>query len=250
MIVYPPNNIIGTQDSLKEKNKSIFINILFLISFFTLIRLGFWQLDRADQKNEINQNYIERQSEEEISDQGLINEENLWRKFKLDGEFLNINFFLDNQMYRRNAGYTVFTPFLTSEGLTILVNRGWHPLLESRNEVPLIENISGPKTITGILSPIPSHGIILTDQNIELIDTSSVRIQRMDLSEIKNMIKIEDLEINSLVLTLERPIDQNLVKHLVLPVSNSEKNYGYAFQWFAFAATLLIIFIVLRKKSK
>lgn len=235
---------------MKEKNRSIFINILFVISFFTLIRLGFWQLDRADQKNDINQNFLERQSDEVITDQSLISEENIWRKFKLNGKFLNINFFLDNQMYRRNAGYTVFTPFLTSEGLTILVNRGWHPLPESRNEIPSIENISGPKTITGILSPIPSHGIILTDQNIELIDTNSVRIQRIDLSEIKNMIKMGDLEINTLVLTLEKPIDQNLVKHLVLPVSNSEKNYGYAFQWFAFAATLLIIFIVLRKKSK
>lgn len=235
---------------MKEKNRSIFINILFVISFFTLIRLGFWQLDRADQKNDINQNFLERQSDEVITDQSLISEENIWRKFKLNGKFLNINFFLDNQMYRRNAGYTVFTPFLTSEGLAILVNRGWHPLPESRNEIPSIENISGPKTITGILSPIPSHGIILTDQNIELIDTNSVRIQRIDLSEIKNMIKMGDLEINTLVLTLEKPIDQNLVKHLVLPVSNSEKNYGYAFQWFAFAATLLIIFIVLRKKSK
>ena len=113
---------------MKEKNRSIFINILFVISFLTLVRLGFWQLDRADQKNEINQNFIERQSEEEITDQSLINEENLWRKFTLDGEFLNINFFLDNQMYRRNAGYSVFTPFVTSKGLVILVNRGWHPL--------------------------------------------------------------------------------------------------------------------------
>ena len=33
-------------------------------------------------------------------------------------------------------------------------------------------------------------------------------------------------------------------------LSNSEKNYGYAFQWFAFALTLLIIFITLRKKNK
>jgi surfeit locus 1 family protein len=235
---------------LKEKNRSIFITILFVISFFTLIRLGFWQLDRADQKNEINQNFIERQSEEEITDQGLINEENIWRKFTLDGEFLKINFFLDNQMYRRNAGYTVFTPFVTSKGMIILVNRGWHPLPELRDEIPFIENILGPKTITGILSPIPSHGIILTDQNTELIDTNSVRIQRMDLDEIKNMIEMENLQINPLILTLDKPIDQNLVKHLVLPVSNSEKNYGYAFQWFAFAATLLIIFIVLRKKTK
>ena len=235
---------------MKEKNRSIFITILFVISFFTLIRLGFWQLNRADQKNEINQNFIERQSEEEITDQGLINEENIWRKFTLDGEFLKINFFLDNQMYRRNAGYTIFTPFVTSKGMIILVNRGWHPLPELRDEIPFIENILGPKTITGILSPIPSHGIILTDQNTELIDTNSIRIQRIDLDEIKNMIEMENLQINPLVLTLDKPIDQNLVKHLVLPVSNSEKNYGYAFQWFAFAATLLIIFIVLRKKTK
>jgi len=45
--------------------------------------------------------------------------------------------------------------------------------------------------------------------------TNSVRIQRMDLDEIKNMIEMENLKMIPLVLTLDKPIDQNLVKHLV-----------------------------------
>ena len=33
------------------------------------------------------------------------------------------------------------------------------------------------------------------------------------------------------------------ISNFKLPVPDSEKNYGYAFQWFAFALTLLIIFL-------
>ena len=90
-----------------------------------------------------------------------------------------------------------------------MVNRGWHPLPELRDEIPLIGRIIGSKKITGILSPIPSHGIILTDQNIELIGTNSVRIQRMDLDEIKNIIEMENLKMIPLVLTLDKPIDRS-----------------------------------------
>ena len=34
-----------------------------------------------------------------------------------------------------------------------------------------------------------------------------------------------------------------------LPAPGSDKNYGYAFQWFAFALTLLIIFLRLGIKT-
>ena len=233
---------------MKVKNKSLLLDILFVVTFLILLRLGFWQLDRADQKNEINQNYLERQSSLKVFDETDINEENLWGKYSIEGEFTSPNLYLDNQTYKREAGYVIYSPFLTRENKVILVNRGWHDLIEDRNELPAVKKIIDTM-ISGILTKVPSHGIILNTENIENINDSSIRIQRIDLGEIKEALNIQH-EIYPFVLTLEPPIDENLKRHLILPVSNSEKNYGYAFQWFAFALTLLIIFITLRKKNK
>ena len=76
--------------------------------------------------------------------------------------------------------------------------------------------------ISGILTKVPSHGIILNTENIENINDSSIRIQRIDVDEIKEALNIHH-EIYPFVLTLEPTIDENLKRHLILPVSNSEK---------------------------
>ena len=75
---------------MKVKNKSLVLDILFVVTFLILLRLGFWQLDRADQKNEINQNYLERQSSLEVFDETDIYEENLWGRFSVEGEFTSM----------------------------------------------------------------------------------------------------------------------------------------------------------------
>jgi surfeit locus 1 family protein len=45
-------------------------------------------------------------------------------------------------------------------------------------------------------------------------------------------------------------IDKGNYNTFKLPAPDSEKNYGYAFQWFAFAFTLLIIFIKIGIRRK
>jgi surfeit locus 1 family protein len=102
----------------------------------------------------------------------------------------------------------------------------------------------------GVLTPIPAHGIVLGGNNYEEINSQSIRIQRVDLDELISKLNVEKFDLYPFMLTLTDPIDKNLTSNLILPVSDSEKNYGYAFQWFAFALTLLIIFVVLRKKKK
>ena len=49
---------------------------------------------------------------------------------------------------------------------------------------------------------------------------------------------------------LEPLLDKENYNTFKLPAPDSEKNYGYAFQWFAFALTLLIIFIKLGVRKK
>jgi surfeit locus 1 family protein len=53
------------------------------------------------------------------------------------------------------------------------------------------------------------------------------------------------------VVKLKKPIfDKAYVLDSGIPVPDSDKNYGYAFQWFAMAFTLFIIFIRLGLKKK
>jgi surfeit locus 1 family protein len=53
------------------------------------------------------------------------------------------------------------------------------------------------------------------------------------------------------VVKLKKPIfDKTYITDEGMPVPDSDKNYGYAFQWFAMAFTIFIIFIRLGVKKK
>ena len=62
----------------------------------------------------------------------------------------------------------IYSPFLTRENKVILVNRGWHDLIEDRNELPALRKIKDT-VINGILTKVPSHGIILHTENLKIL---------------------------------------------------------------------------------
>jgi len=127
-------------------NFKLIPTIIFVVSFCCFIILGFWQIDRADQKNNLNTNYTDRQKEVPI----VLNKFNaldektslLWRKVELDGTFLNNqNIILDNQIFNQNAGFNIITPLKIEDSeLIVLVNRGWYPNLKNRETIPNINN--------------------------------------------------------------------------------------------------------------
>jgi cytochrome oxidase assembly protein ShyY1 len=65
--------------------------LIFAITFCGFIVLGFWQIDRADQKNVLNSNYTDRQQEAIIvlDKNNVIDEKSslLWRKVEFEGSF-------------------------------------------------------------------------------------------------------------------------------------------------------------------
>ena len=67
----------------------LFPTLMFVITFCGFIILGFWQIDRADQKNNINTNYTDRQQEAPIvlDKFNVLDEKSslLWRKVEFEG---------------------------------------------------------------------------------------------------------------------------------------------------------------------
>lgn len=226
--------------------------LVFLTFFALFIRLGFWQLDRAEQKKVINDQYKSRQEATtiDLNKESEINSDIfLWRKARGNGSFyVEKNILLDNQILNQTAGFNIITPFkLKGSPWSILVNRGWQPNLSTRKIIPVIESISKLDNIEGHLVKFPVSGIKLGEDNIEVINASMIRLQRIDIEEINTFYSAQFLPY---MIFLDPIVDQNLISNFSLPVPQSEKNYGYAFQWFAFAFTLLIIFLRLSMRRK
>ena len=222
------------------------LTIAFLIVFSILIKLGLWQLERADHKKNLNESYKLRQAEKviDLNVHKSINskESILWRRVSLNGSFYkDKNLIVDNQIFKHEAGFNILTPFkIDGTGMTILINRGWHKNLINREQIPIIKNVDDIDQINGYAVKIPVPGINLGGSNIEIINASLARFQRINLDEINNFYQANFLPY---MVYLNPLIDDEYISNFKLPVPDSEKNYGYAFQWFAFALTLLIIFL-------
>ena len=231
----------------------LFPTLIFAITFCGFIVLGFWQIDRADQKNVLNSNYTDRQQEATIVlDKNNIMDEKsslLWRKVKFEGSFLNKqNIILDNQIFNQIAGFNIITPFkIKGSNSIVLVNRGWHPNLKNREMLPVINEIKGERSLLGYIAGFPVSGIKLGKNNIETLNSQIFRFQRLDTLELNYFLSAN---VMPYMIYLDPIIDKEFYENFKLPAPDSQKNYGYAFQWFAFAITLLIIFIRLSMTRK
>ena len=227
--------------------------LIFATTFCGFIVLGFWQIDRADQKNVLNSNYTDRQQEAIIvlDKNNVIDEKSslLWRKVEFEGSFINKqNIILDNQIFNQIAGFNIITPFkIKGSDSLVLINRGWHPNLKNRETLPIINEISDERILQGHIASFPVSGIKLGKNNIETLNSQIFRFQRLDAAELNYFFSAK---IMPYMIYLDPIIDKELYGNFKLPAPDSQKNYGYAFQWFAFAITLLIIFIRLSMKRK
>ena len=236
-----------------EFNFTLIPTIAFIVAFICFIQLGFWQLEGASEKNNINSNYTLRQDDAliNLNNTNSINNKEalLWRRAEVNGSFLNKkNIILDNQIFNQIAGFNILTPFLIKDSnYVVLINRGWHPNLASRDLIPDIQNLEGIKALKGHIAKFPSSGISLGQDNIETLNASVFRMQRLDFDELKYFLTFNLLPY---MIYIDPLIDKGNYNTFKLPAPDSEKNYGYAFQWFAFAFTLLIIFIKIGIRRK
>jgi surfeit locus 1 family protein len=233
-------------------NPSLWPTLAVLLILPLFLSLGFWQLDRAEQKRTLHKEFKYRQSAEAID----LNEERnakdsletlLWHKVTIDGEFSrDANVLLDNQVISGKAGYFVYTPFkFKNEESWILVNRGWVPAGARRDDPPGLVVEKGVLKIVGSIKSPPSTGMLLAENLAEQLGDGTIRVQKLELVAIENVLKFELLPY---VVRLEPESAGGFTKHWKAPGSGEEKHLGYAFQWFAMAGAICIIYLILNFK--
>jgi surfeit locus 1 family protein len=224
---------------------AIFPALAFLSLLALLISLGFWQLDRAQGKKELQElNNI--RAEGQVLTLSVSTPENIdglrYRKVVLSGRYDEEHqFLIDNQIANGKPGYYVATPLqLSGSNKTVLVNRGWVPLNKNRSILPDIsfnntENVS----LTGRINKFPSVGLKLKGADIPTLGWPAV-VQVIDKQILSERL---GYPLFGFQVELDANMDNGYYRkwHEVKLLS-PEKHTAYAVQWFALAVTLCGLF--------
>ena len=203
-----------------------------------LVWLGFWQLDRAEQKQKLLQSYQQRLTERPV----WLNGNELlpnYSQVKVEGQFDNrYQWLLDNKVLKGRVGYEVIGLFRLDSGVAVLINRGWIKASRLRSDIPVIPNIQGRITLLASLyepsvNPLVSQG----SNNIQWPHIiNSVSFDEMALQS--------GLTLAPIYLRIDEKSSAALITDWRVINTQPEKHTAYAVQWFSMALALCILTIV------
>jgi surfeit locus 1 family protein len=213
------------------------------------VRLGVWQLDRARQKHEAYAQYTANAAAAVVDLADLLNEPAeglLWRKVRVTGSYVaGADVLLDNQSHAGQPGYLVYTPMRlrAPSRIAVLVNRGWIPLGGKREavEVPAVD--SSQRTILAQVGKPPPPGLRLSgDDTVEVLPGGIRRVQRLDYTVLGAALGVS---LQPYVLLLDAGAEDGFTRAWQPPGSDEDRHRSYAVQWFAMAAALVAIYLIL-----
>jgi len=212
--------------------------ILILATMAFLVSLGFWQLDRADQKRTIEASIQKANTgavELIINQNELLNKE--YYEVRLQGSYIgDKQFIYDNQIVDQASGYYVLTPFvLTGQSNAIMINRGFIPWNGRRDQ---LDDIAVDSTYREIKIQVsrPIKRIELKTSDIS--NQFPVLIQAIDFDVIEEISSTSFVDVIGL---LDPSSDDGFVRKWEPYTGSIEKHIGYAIQWFLMALVLGII---------
>lgn len=204
-----------------------------------LISLGFWQLERADEKRELQRQIDQQRSTHAIPLSEIDPSLNLaWRPLVLTGQWdAQHLWLLDNRTRDGRPGVEVLQVFHDSASdLQLLVNRGWLPWTD-RRQLPPVPTPQG--NIQLQVEVLPEQ-----DQGFTLHSATTVGWPKLVGSiDLPAFTEQADVPLQPWMARLQ-PGSHGAFRldWPGLPMTAS-KHTGYAVQWFALAAALLILFI-------
>ena len=207
-----------------------------------LLNLGFWQLDRAEEKRTILAEIDSRQTSEPLTLEQLDSKEDKgYFKVKFSGRFLaEPQFLLDNKIRKGQPGFEVIQGFSTQNRI-ILVNRGWIPLPRLRADLPEVPTPADPQTIIGEVN-LPSEAIVLREDQLPVEEISQFVIQAIDMPKLAEYFASQDIQIEPWIVRQEGE-DAFFTRTWVNVSMPPERHTSYAVTWFGLAIALIIIYI-------
>lgn len=163
---------------------------------------------------------------------------------EVEGKFLpHHDVLLMHQMQAQDVGYHVLSLFQPAQGgLPLWIDRGFLSV-RHKDEIPL------PPTqrlaLRGIID-LPEPDRFILGENVMFPEKRPLEIQRVDVDELSKLTGQAALPV---VVLAETDLRDGLIREWEIVVMPPAKHYGYAVQWFALAACLVVIYIVVNRRK-
>ncbi|WP_250491722.1 SURF1 family protein [Caballeronia sp. GAWG1-1] len=211
--------------------------VLILIVVAITLRLGFWQRDRAHQKEALNAQIVafENAPARRVSVDPLPLKSIEFHRVEARGEFMPERVvYLDNRPYNDQPGFYVVMPLKLEGGGYVLVNRGWLPRnMADRTGIEPYETPKGIVDVKGIARSNASEAFELGSGG------SAARQQIRQNLNVASYAAETGLAFQPFVIQQTSATADKLVRDWPAATLGVDRNYGYMFQWWGMAAAAI-----------
>jgi cytochrome oxidase assembly protein ShyY1 len=226
-------------------------HLLVLIIAGLFLRLGAWQLDRLNERRELNATVEERRAappgefDQIVGQFGM--DELEYRSASLRGTFdPTEEVLIRSRTSNGEAGFHVITPLVTSSGNAVLINRGWVPLSLDTPQAPEARPPTGSVQLIGTIRVSESAPSLGPE------DPADGVLERMYWIDIP---RIQQQSVYRLASVFVEMAEQTPFQSsgIPVPVESGDLSEGshlaYAVQWFGFALIGTVGYIALLRRS-
>lgn len=220
------------------------MTVLACIVILLFIRLGLWQLHRAEEKKQILATDAEFATKSIISWDSDLTLPKQYQRIKVKGQFLKETILLDNQHYQHQFGYDVLSPLLLPSGKVVLIDRGWIAGELSRQQFPTPKI---PNEVLEMMGSVyyPSEKSWVLGPALEKKEKVTL-VERVDTELISQFLH---KPVYPFIIRLDKTEHHGYVREWAIVAMPPARHYGYALQWFSMALVILILFISLNFKK-
>lgn len=231
-------------------NPGLWPTLATLVLLPLLLSLGFWQLDRADQKRaflasvELGREAAPVDLNRETPGYDQVRHHRARAVGEYDGAH---QLLIENQIRDGRSGYQVLTPLrLRGTDLAVLVDRGWLPAPARRTELPDVTAPAGPQPVSGVIDSGPAPGLKLGGAGEE--SGWPRRVQFLDYAGLGALLPYRVLPY---LIRLDDEVTGGYRRDWQ-PVQEMgpARHQAYAVQWFGLALALLVIYLVVNLKRE
>jgi surfeit locus 1 family protein len=229
----------GRQYSARRFRPGVLATLFAAFFLPLLLALGNWQLERADEKRALFADFAADGEPVDIAGHPLgIEELRRYAPVTASGRYLDDRqFLLDNMVRDGQAGFRVLTPLALEGGGVVMVDRGWVERDFTSGVLPAVPVDDGQRTLAGRIDRLPRAGIELAGGAAEGWPRVVQFPTREELEAALGAALVPGL------LRLDEDQPDGYDRDWRPAPFGPERHIGYAVQWYALAASLVVIYL-------
>ena len=207
--------------------------------------LGAWQISRGLEKRATQQAY---QGESSFTQWRSGSEVRSFQRLQATGRFdASHQIILDNIIINSRYGHYVLTPLETAaDEPLLLVNRGWIERSDDGISAATLTLPGGQLTVRGRAGSLPKAGYKMGDA-IEATEQWPKHAVYPSTEEVEAAL---GRDVQPFVLLMHHEEQNGFLRHWVPSEFGPGKHFGYALQWFAMGAVLMLLLIWNYRKKR